>query len=102
MYLNLLKHVLIMERYFETQSLNVETSFDTSQFGEIELMELYVSLERFRDQYPLWGGTTGGTIWGHAIAVDDLLYFGAMDHKVYAIDAVFEASWISRTGLASG
>ena len=85
-----------MEKYFNAENLHVQTTIDSSQFGDLEYLELFMLLERTKE-YPLWDCTTGGTIWGIPLVVNGIVYFGANDHILYAVDVDGKEIWRFQT-----
>src|SRR4030042_4890519 len=76
-----------MRKYIPGGGLDPAASFtfDTSQFGNLELVAILDNLVK-RNADVSWNFGIGGSVWASPAIKDGTAYFGAFDKNFYAVD----------------
>jgi outer membrane protein assembly factor BamB len=76
--------------------VKVTQSFDSDQFGELEVLGAFIQMNDVRSNW--WEGVGyGGSITGRATFSDDRVFFGACDKIVYCLDNDGKEVWRFKT-----
>lgn len=72
-----------MEHYVQ-EGLTVQTSFDTSHFGDFEYIEVSSALRKDKTT-ATWAVMSGGSVVSLPVILNSTVYFACCDHNLYAV-----------------
>lgn len=85
-----------MNRYIDSQDLHVDTTFDTSQFGQFEVVA-YLEAVKELPRIDVFGIGIGGSTWSEIAKEGNRLFFGACDKRFYCITTEGKEVWTFST-----
>ena len=80
----------------EREQTTVSTTIDTSQFGELELLGAWSTIEKAKVD-AMWNIGTGGSIDSTPVVHEDTIYFGACDNRFHAVGIEGRERWHFKT-----